>query len=393
MAEKFDLIIRGGRIVDGSGGEPFSGDVAVKNGLIAAVGQVDGVAAEEIDAGGKIVTPGFVDIHTHYDGQITWENTLNPSSEHGVTTVVMGNCGVGFAPCRPEDREALLQVMEGVEDIPEVVMSAGLPWNWETFPDYLDAIEERVADIDFATLVPHAAVRVYVMGQRGVDRELATEQDMAQMRQIVREGLEAGALGVSTSQSHSHRRPDGELAPSVEADYEELVEIAKGLADVGTGVFQLIPNGHYGGDSDAEMALFRRLATVSGRPLMFSLVDKSLSKGTSQEILEKVAAAQADGLPIRAQIFPRPIGVMFGLELAYNPFIFHPSYSKIEHLPIEEKVAALRDPEFRAQLLSETPTITNPMFQMLIGDPGELYPLGDPPNYEPDASTRLGVRA
>ena len=393
MNAEFDLVIRGGLIVDGGGGEPFAGDVAVKDGKIAAVGKVDGQGAEEIAATGQVVTPGFVDIHTHYDGQVTWESRLSPSSGHGVTTVVMGNCGVGFAPCKPDQHDMLVRVMEGVEDIPEVVMTEGLPWNWETFPEYLNALDQRRTDIDFAAQLPHSAVRVFVMGERGAAREPASEQDLAAMRQIVGEAVNAGALGVTTSQSHGHRTVDGDWAPSVNAEHAELLALAQGLADAGAGVFQLIPNSQYGGDPADEMALFRRIVETSGRPLSFSLLEKKYQPDLPDKMLALVAQANDDGLPIRAQVFPRPIGMLFGLELSFQPFRFHPSFKAIEHLPLAEKVARLRDPAFRAKLLSEKPETTNPLYMTLASDVDDLYPMGDPPNYEPDAADRLGVRA
>lgn len=393
MSYPFDIVIRGGQIVDGSGGDPFIGDLALKDGIIAAVGTFDGRGVEEIDATGLVVTSGFVDIHTHYDGQVTWENRLSPSSGHGVTTVVMGNCGVGFAPCRPDQRDMLVRVMEGVEDIPEVVMAEGIPWNWETFPEYLDALERREADIDFAAQLPHSALRVFIMGERGADREPATAEDLAAMRALVREAVQAGALGVSTSQSHGHRTVDGDLAPSVDAAQDELLALAAGLADAGKGVFQLIPNAQYGCDPAEEMALFRRIAEASGRPLSFSLLEKKYRPDLPETMLAMVAQANRDGLPIRAQVFPRPIGMLFGLELSFHPFRFHPSFKAIDHLPLAQKVAALRDPAFRKQLLTEQPETSNPLYRTLASDVADLYPMGDPPNYEPDAETRLGARA
>jgi N-acyl-D-aspartate/D-glutamate deacylase len=393
MTIQCDLLIRGGTIIDGTGVPSFTGDVAIRDGFIVAVGDVDATATNEIDAAGFAVTPGFVDIHTHYDGQVTWENRLSPSSGHGVTTVVMGNCGVGFAPCRPQQRDMLIRVMEGVEDIPEVVMTEGIAWNWETFPEYLDALDKRQADVDFAAQLPHSAVRVFVMGERGAAREQASDGDLAAMRAIVCEAVEAGALGVTTSQSHGHRTVDGDLAPSVDAAHAELLALAQGLADADAGVFQLIPNSQYGGDPAEEMALFRRIVTTSGRPVSFSLLQKKYQPDLPEKMLQMVAEANRDGFPIRAQVFPRPIGMLFGLELSFHPFRFHPSFKAIEHLALAEKVEKLRDPAFRAQLLSEQPETTNPLYMALASDVGDLYPMGDPPNYEPDASTRLGARA
>ena len=388
-----DLVIRNGLVFDGRGGEPVRADLAIKDGLIVAVGTVEDEGVEEIDAAGRIVTPGFVDIHTHYDGQVTWEHTLAPSSGHGVTTVLMGKCGVGFAPCRPDQRDMLVKMMEGVEDIPEVVMTAGVPWNWESFPDYLDALAERHTDIDFATQIPHSPVRIYVMGDRGAAREPATDEDLAQMTAIVREAIEAGALGVSTSQNSGHRTVDGDLAPSVEAAERELLALAKGLAEAGTGVFQMIPNAHYAGDPEGDMALMRRIAEASGRPLSFTLIEKKYQPDAPARMLALLEEATASGLPIKAQVFPRPIGMLYGLDHSFHPFRFHPSFKPIADLPLAEKVKALRDPAMRERLLSEAPDHANPFYQMLMRETEELYPLADPPNYEPPASERLGTRA
>lgn len=391
---RFDVVIRNGTIVDGGGGAPFPGDLALRDGKIVAIGAVPGSGAEEIDAAGAIVTPGFVDIHTHYDGQVTWENRLAPSSDHGVTTVVMGNCGVGFAPCRPEHRAMLIEVMEGVEDIPEVVMAEGLPWNWESFPDYLRALDARHADVDFATQVPHSPVRVFVMGARGAAREAATPDELARMSAIVEEAVRAGALGVTTSRSHGHRTFAGELAPSVDADSAELLALAEGLGRAGTGVFQMIPNAQYGGEPADDMAMFRALVEASGgRPLSFSLLEKKYNPDLPDRMLALVAQARRDGLPIRAQVFPRPIGMLFGLELSFHPFRFHPSFQAIAALPLAEKVARLRDPDFRARLLAEQPVTDNPLYRTLASDVDDLYPMGSPPNYEPPAESRLGARA
>ena len=388
----YDLIIRGGTIHDGTGAEPLVGDVAIKDGLIAAIGVVDGEAAEVIDAAGKIVTPGFVDVHTHYDGQVTWDNRLVPSSGHGVTTVVMGNCGVGFAPCRPEQRGDLVKLMEGVEDIPEVVMTEGLPWNWETFPEYLDALAERQLDIDVAAQVPHSALRVYVMGERAVRKEAPTADDLMQMRGLVAEGIRAGAFGVTTSRNVMHRTRTGDLAPSLYSDVDELCALADGLGDAQGGVFQLIPAPAE--PAEDEFPLLRKIAEHSGRPVSFTLLEVPGQAGAGwRHHLAGLTQAAADGLTIRGQVAPRPVGMFFGLDLSLHHFSSHPSYKAIADLPLDERVAKMRDPAFRAQLLAEAPEDTNPTTLMLIGAFRGAYQWDDTPNYEPDREDRVDERA
>ncbi|MFT3721706.1 N-acyl-D-amino-acid deacylase family protein [Pseudorhodoferax sp.] len=394
MAHVFDIVIRNGTLVDGSGGPPRKADVAIADGKIAKIGMVAEKGAEEIDATGKLVTPGFVDIHTHYDGQVTWENTLKPSSNHGVTTVVTGNCGVGFAPCKPEQRDTLVRVMEGVEDVPEIVMTEGLPWNWETFPEYLDSLSQREYDIDFATQIPHSAIRVYVMGERGEHREPATEQELRQMREIVREAIQAGAVGVSSSHHLGHRTVAGELAPSVGSASEEVLSLARGLRDAGAGVFQMITDGFYGGsDARAQMDLLRSIAQASGRPVSYSLVQKPPYIRLHEDMLELTKEVQAQGLPIKAQIFPRPVGLLFGLTLSFHPFRFHPSYLAIHDLPLAQRVAEMRKPEVRAAILSEKPVHSNPVFLNIVSGYDNAFLLGDPPNYEPSPEDLLHVQA
>jgi len=390
----FDTVIRNGQVFDGSGGESFQADVAITDGKIVEVGKVTGHGAEEIDARGKIVTPGFVDIHTHYDGQITWEHRLSPSSYHGVTTVVMGNCGVGFAPCKSEHRDLLVHVMEGVEDIPEVVMAQGLPWNWESFPQYLDALEDRHSDMDFAAQLAHAPVRVNVMGQRGADREKPTAEEMDKMTDLVAEAIGAGAMGVTTSLSLAHRTTAGELAPTVEAEYPELLALAKGLRKAGAGVFQMIPSATAGGDPVADMSLMRSLVEASGgRPLSYTLLNSTHMPDAHRQLMVTMEQATADGLPIRGQVFPRPVGVLLGLDLSFHPFRFSPSYTAIEHLPLAERVAAMCDPAMRARLLAEEPQHSNPNFLYFVHQVDNLYALGNPPDYEPEPSQCLGEQA
>lgn len=383
----YDLVIRSGLVVDGAGGEPFIADVAVRQGKIAAVGVVHGKGSEEIDAHGKIVTPGFVDIHTHYDGQITWENRLRPSSDHGVTTVVMGNCGVGFAPVRPTDHEMVVRLMEGVEDIPDVVMTTGVPWNWETFPDYLDALEQRHSDIDFAAQLPHSPLRVYVMGERGASMEPPTEEDLREMRRLTAEAIAAGALGVSTSRTTAHRFRDGQLAPSVKTEYQEVLALASGLRDAGAGVFQMVPD--FDITAPERFDLLRDIANTSGRPVSFTFTQN----GDWQQTLRDLDKARAEGLEIKGQVLPRPTGGMLGLELSLHPFSLNPSFRQIEHLPLAEKVERMRDPEFRRQLLSESPEDPHEFFKYVVSDLEAMFVLGDPPNYNPRSDESIAAQA
>ncbi|GGC03516.1 amidohydrolase [Novosphingobium endophyticum] len=398
MSDQYDMVIRGGTIVDGTGGVPYVADVAISRGVIAAIGRVDGSGREEIDARGLTVTPGFVDAHTHYDGQITWENRLAPSSDHGVTTVVMGNCGVGFAPVRAGDHHLMIKLMEGVEDIPEVVMAEGVPFNWESFPDYLNALAKREADVDFATQIPHSPLRVYVMGERGANLEPPTLEDLAEMRRCVTEAVQAGALGVASSRNLFHRFRSGALAPSVTTELDEVLALAEGLRDAGSGVFQCNPN--LDNDADTEMALFRTIAEQTGCPVTFSLINTPFRAENWAVYVEAVRKAAADGLTIRAQFMPRPMGVLYGLDLSFNPFSLNPSFREIASLPLEEKVRRMRDPELRARLLAEEPEDANPAFVALLKATAALYRISDPADYNfaPDDSlqaeaARRGVPA
>ena len=390
---QYDLIIRNGVIVDGSGKPAFTGDVAVSGGKIAAVGKVEGSAKQEIDADGKLVTPGFVDIHTHFDGQATWENRMSPSSNHGVTTVLMGNCGVGFAPCRPHQRDMLVKLMEGVEDIPEVVMVDGLPWNWETFPDYLNALEKRELDVDVATQVPHSAVRIFVMGERAARHEPPTAEDLEQMRTLVKEAIEAGAFGVTTSRNMMHRTRAGELAPSLYSEFDELCALMDGLVEANAGVFQMIPAPS--NDAGEEFALLRGLAEHGKRPVSFTLLDVPNQPGPGwRAMLRGLEQARQDGLQMRGQVAPRPVGMFYGLDLSLHAFSSHPSYKAIAALPLAERVAKMRDPQFRAQLLSESPEDSNPVTLALIDAFRATSEWEDGrPNYEPDRASRTEARA
>lgn len=384
----FDLIIRGGTVVDGTGAAPRRADIAIRDGRIAAIGDVGASADQHIDAAGLIVTPGFVDVHTHYDGQATWENRLDPSSGHGVTSVVMGNCGVGFAPCRPDERGMLVDLMEGVEDVPEVVMTEGLPWNWQTFPDYLDALQGRQFDVDVAAQLPHSALRVFVMGERALTDQPPSADDLARMRSLTAEAVRAGALGVTSSRNLLHRTKAGDLAPSLHSDEAELAALADGLKDAGSGVFQLIPAPM--GDAREEFALMKRLAQRSGRPLSYTLIQMPTGDESAWRVsLDELTQAAAEGLQIRAQVAPRPVGMLYGLELSFHPFALHPSYRQIAHLPLAKRVARMRDPEFRARLLAEQPQDSNPVYLKTVKAFAYAYAWTDRAEYEPHPSGRL----
>ncbi len=389
----YDLVIRGGLVVDGTGMPPFHGDVAVRDGKIVKVGEITLPAKEEIDATGRIVTPGFVDIHTHYDGQVTWEQRLAPSSGHGVTTVLMGNCGVGFAPCRPHQRDMLVKLMEGVEDIPEVVMTEGLPWNWESFTDYLDALDARELDIDVATQVPHSALRVFVMGERAALQEAPTAADLEQMRDLVAEAVEAGAFGVTTSRNMMHRTKAGELAPSLYSEVDELCALMDGLGKAEAGVFQIIPAP--ANDAEEEFTILRRVAEHGRRPLSFTLLDVPGQPGAGwRAMLKGLERARQDGLEMRGQVAPRPVGMFFGLDLSLHPFSSHRSYKAIADRPLSQRVAMMRDPAFRARLLSESPDDSNPVTLALIDAFRASHEWGSgKPDYEPRRENRIEQRA
>ena len=380
-----DIVIRGGTIIDGTGKAAFTGDVAISNGRIVGVGGKQGPAKREIDADGLLVTPGWVDAHTHYDGQAMWDPLLAPSCWHGVTTVLFGNCGVGFAPVKKHHRDALMDLMEGVEEIPNPVLAAGLSWDWETFPQFMDALERRPHAIDIATQAAHLPLRVYVMGDRAVRREPATPDDIAEMRRLTIEALQCGAFGFTTSRTDSHKTPDGELVPSRDADADELVGIGSALGAVGMGAFGM--NSDFD-DEDYELNWMTRLARQSGRPVWFLLTDRYEDPQRWRRLLNATHAARAQGISFTAQIAGRPIGVMMGVGTALNPFTVRPSYKKIEALPIEEQRQRLRDPQVRRQILAEAPSDADvaklAQFRQAVTRKWErFYVMGDPPDYEP----------
>ena len=388
MAATPDLVIRGGTVADGLGGEPTEADIAIGQGRILAVGRLGPAprGTAEIDARGRLVTPGFVDIHTHYDGQATWSSRLDSSSWHGVTTALIGNCGVGFAPCLPERRDILVALMEGVEDLPEVVLTEGLPWTWQSFPEFLDVLGQRRFDMDVATQVPHAALRIHVMGQRAADHEPANQADRAEMARLAAEAVRAGALGFSTSRALAHKTLDGRHTPTLRAEEEELAEIGRALGREGAGWLQVISDFD---DPGEEFAMLRRVA--AGRPMTFSLLQRESKPWLWRFLLDRISEANAAGTPITGQVMARPIGLMLGFELSQNPFFPRPSWKRIAHLPFEQRLAALRDPEFRRQILSEPTTDPAMIYRLNTWD--RIFPLGDPPDYEPAPEKSLAAMA
>jgi N-acyl-D-aspartate/D-glutamate deacylase len=380
-----DLVIRGGLVADGLGGDPFEADIAITGGTVSAVGAVSGRGRDEVDASGRLVTPGFVDIHTHYDGQATWDSQIAPSSWHGVTTAVMGNCGVGFAPVRPDAHDRLISLMEGVEDIPGAVLDEGIEWTWESFGEYLDAVERRPHDIDLCAQLPHGALRLYVMGERAARLEDATPDDVAAMRSLATEAMQAGAIGFSTSRTLNHRTASGDPTPSLRARADELEGIAGGVADAGHGVVELISD--FWPDTDAEFDLVRGMVARTGVPLSLSLAQSHRQPEAWRDLLARIEAAAAAGLPIRAQVAPRAVGVLVGLQSSYHPFLGFPAFREIADLPVAEQAGALRDPAFRDRLLAELPAedgdIGRRSGRRRLIDYGRLFPLADVPDYEP----------
>jgi N-acyl-D-aspartate/D-glutamate deacylase len=379
----FDLVIKGGTVVDGTGAPGRTADVAITDGRIAHVGHVDGAAARTIDADGALVIPGFVDIHSHYDGQATWDERLAPSSWHGVTTTVMGNCGVGFAPCRPDERDRLIELMEGVEDIPGTALHEGIPWEWETFPEYLDHLAGRSFDIDLAAQVPHGAVRLYVMGERGARGEVATPDDIVEMGRITREAIDAGALGFTTSRTTNHRTSRGEPTPTLTAAADELLGIAQAVA--GRGVFEVVSDFT---DLAREFATMRRIVAESGCPLSISVAAED-HRAPWRELRDLIAQASADGLAIKGQVGARAIGVLFGLQATLTPFSGAAAYREIAKLPLEQRIAALREPARRQAMLAEV----RESDQGLLTRFDRMFELGDPPDYEPGPERSIAARA
>ena len=387
-----DLIIRNGTVIDGSGAPGRVSDILIKDGLIKKVGNLDDSyqSKKEIDASGYIVTPGFVDIHTHYDGQATWDNYLSPSSWHGVTTALMGNCGVGFAPVRDDDHDKLISLMEGVEDIPEVVLTEGLDWQWNTFSDYLNVLQNRSFDMDIGAQIPHGALRLYVMGQRGSDREVATEDDIKEMAKISAEAIEAGAIGFTTSRTIFHKTSKGELVPSFDAAGNELIKIAEEIGKTGKGVLQLVSD-FLGGYEEFKM--LEEMVKVSGRPLSITLAQTDGTKYGYKDLLRWIETSANNGFPIRAQAAGRPIGLMLGLNLTLNPFSGHPSYIKISHLSLNERVEIMKSEDFRNKILNENGSSDNGLVKSILRNMDNIYLLDKIPDYEPLKETSIGAMA
>jgi N-acyl-D-aspartate/D-glutamate deacylase len=402
-----DVKIVNGEVIDGSGAPARRADIGIKDGKIVAVGVVEEEAAEVIEATGLLVTPGFVDIHCHYDGQVSWDEELAPSSWHGVTTCVSGNCGVGFAPVRPTDHDRLVALMEGVEDIPGAALAEGIPWTWETFPEYMDALDAMPHAIDFAVQVPHDALRMYVMGDRAVWNSAATDEEIEQMRRLVREAMEAGAAGFSTGRTDNHRVNDGSPTPASEASARELEGIARAFEGLDYGVVQAVSDFDMAqGDErfEQEFDVVERMARASGRPLSVSLLQRDQSAEQWRWILRRVEQGNASGHPMRAQVAARGIGVLLGLEATFHPFIGFPSYKKIAHLSLAERVAAMRDPEFKAQLLTEQsepvagdgsaiPPLVDILLGMIEWISARIFRIAQVPNYEPHPDSSLYMEA
>jgi len=383
-----DVVIRGGQVVDGTGGPRVTADVGIRDGRIAEVGRVASRGRREIDADGRLVLPGWVDVHTHYDGQVTWDPQLTPSSWHGVTTVVMGNCGVGFAPVAPDRHDWLIGLMEGVEDIPGSALAEGIRWEWEGFPAYLDAVERRPHALDVAAQVPHGALRAYVMGERGADPAQApTEDEIHTMGRLVAEAVEAGALGFTSSRTRNHRTRDGDPTPSLTAGPDELLGVARALGRTGRGVFEMVADFR---DLDEEFGLLRRMVEVSGRPMSISVAQHDGAPGQWRELLARIAKAADQGLPMAAQVPVRAIGLLLGLEATLHPFVGHPAFRPLAGLPRAEQVARLREPALRARLLAEEPPRA---LAFLLGRFDRLFRLGDPPDYEPRAEDSAAAEA
>jgi len=384
-----DLVIRNGTVVDGTGRPRFQGDVAIDAGVIAALGEVAAPGQREIDASHLLVTPGWVDVHTHYDGQVTWDPMLAPSSWHGVTTLVMGNCGVGFAPVRPGTESFLIELMEGVEDIPGTALHEGIDWRWESFPEYLDALAAMPRVLDVAAQVPHCAIRAYVLGERAHDVDLRNEE-IAEMARLTQEALRAGAIGFSTSRTILHRSRHG-LVPGTRSTPEELLAIGGALGAAGHGVFEMVSDLQ---GQEPDLSWMKEFCRQTGRVLTFALAQSPIQPHAWRETLGCIDELAAEGLRIVPQVPCRPTGMLYGLQSSLHPFIAHPTYrQELAHLPHAQRVERLRDPAVRARLLAEEPSVDNPIARVLMTNWSFIFPLGDPPDYEPRPDKSVAATA
>ena len=389
-----DLVIRGGTIVDGTGAARFVADVAVDGGIVTAIGQISATGREEIDASGKVVAPGFVDIHTHYDGQATWDSEMAPSSWHGVTTVVMGNCGVGFAPAKRDKHDWLIGLMEGVEDIPGTALAEGMTWDWETFPEYMDALERRPRTIDVATHVPHGAVRAYVLGDREMPGAVPTDADIAEMSRIVEEGIRAGALGFSTSRTVLHKSVDGELVPGTTATKEELIAIGRAMGRVGYGVFEMASDMKRDWD---EFGWMGALSRETGLPVTFAALQSIAKEMPLEEQISSMIAENDNGANIVAQIALRGNGIIMAWQGTVHPFRFKPAWAEIETLPWAQQLARLKDPAFKARMISEDSVFPESdiidLLRIIAGGWPVHFEMGPEFNYEPRQDESVMARA
>ena len=390
-----DLVIRGGSIIDGTGAEAFTGDIAIDNGVLSEVGGKAGPGTREVEADGLLVTPGWVDIHTHYDGQATWDPELASSSWNGSTTILFGNCGVGFAPVRTEHHDALIDLMEGVEDIPGIALAEGLSWDWESFPEYLDALERQERVIDVGAQMPHHALRVYVMGERAIRHEAATAEDIATMARLTEEALNAGAFGFTTSRTDQHKTMSGAMVPGRYSETDELIGIGRALGKTGTGAFGMISDFE---DEDAEFEWMTQLGAEIGRPLWFLLTDRAYDPERWRRLLAGAKAAKSSGASIIAQVAGRQVGLNLGLMTSLTPFSVRPSFKELDDLDPAEKLARLRDPEMKRKILSDEVSeelleILPPLSRAITTRWDRMYPLGDPPNYEPTPDQSVAALA
>jgi len=390
-----DTVIRGGTIVDGTGAAKFTGDIAIDGEKISQVGGTAGPGKREIDADGLMVSPGWVDVHTHYDGQATWDPILAPSSWHGVSTILFGNCGVGFAPVRPEQTKGLVELMEAVEEIPGIAMMEGMKFNWESFPEYLDALSEMKRTIDVGAQIPHNPLRVYVMGERALRREAGTAEDIAEMSRLVEQGMRAGAFGFTASRTNSHKTLTGDYVPGRDAEVQEMMGIGRALGRVGYGAFGL--NSDFDNEK-AELEWMTELAKETGRPVWFLLTDRATDPQRWRRLIKGVHDARAQGANLTAQIAGRPVGVLLGIDTALNPFSIRPSYQALLKLPVEQRIARLRDPAVRAKILSEAPSealvsLLTQFRKFITTRWDRMFIFGDPPDYEPPVESSIAYIA